>query len=68
MFRWLRGFARRELVTDVPPDIDLCLNCGKLVCSENEFRDCARRKEHAAQITAALSAPQAADDGRARKG
>jgi hypothetical protein len=68
MFRWLRGFVRRELVTDVPPDMDFCLNCGKLVCSEGEFKDCARRKEHAAQIAAALSAPDAADDGRAQKG
>ena len=33
MFRWLQAFVRRELVSDVPPEMELCLDCGKLMCS-----------------------------------
>ena len=40
MFRWLQAFVHRELVSDVPPEMELCLDCGKLMCSEGEFRDC----------------------------
>jgi hypothetical protein len=64
MFRWLQAFVRRELVSDVSPEMDLCLDCGKLECSEGEFKDCVRRKERAAQLTAALSVSQAAMEGR----
>ena len=34
MFRWLQAFVRRELVSDVPPEMSLCLDCGKLECTE----------------------------------
>ncbi len=30
MFRWLQAFVHRELVSDVPPEMELCLDCGKL--------------------------------------
>ena len=50
MLRWLQAFVHRELVYDVPAEMSLCLECGKLVCSENEFRDCERRKERAAEL------------------
>jgi hypothetical protein len=47
MFGWLRSFIRREVIADVPPELDLCQECGKLACSEGEFETCARRKERA---------------------
>jgi len=68
MFRWLQAFVRRELVSDVPPQMDLCLDCGKLVCSEDEFRDCTRRKARAAELALRLSAPQAADEAQTNQG
>src|SRR5271166_1872235 len=61
MFRWLPAFVRRELVSDVPPEMELCLDCGKLMCSEGEFRDCARRKERAAELVLGLAAPEGAE-------
>ena len=66
MFRWLQAFVRRELVANVSPEMDLCLDCGKLECSEGEFRDCARRKERAAELTLGLSAPLAAKGDTSR--
>ncbi len=62
MFRWLQAFVRRELVSDVPPEMNLCLDCGRLECNEGEFRDCARRKERAAQLTSVPLAPKAAKE------
>jgi hypothetical protein len=50
MLRWLQAFVRRELVSDAPAEMNLCLDCGKLVCSEGDFRDCARRKQRAAEL------------------
>ena len=52
MFDRLQALVRRALVSDVPPEMSLCLDCGKLVCSEFEFRNCARRKERAAELAA----------------
>ena len=68
MLRRLRTFIRRELIAEVPAEMDLCLDCGKLECSEGEFQACVRRKARAAQLNAALAAPPGAADGRARKG
>ena len=64
MFRWLHEYFRREWVSDVPAEMSLCLDCGRLVCSEGEFRDCPRRKERAAEL--ALS--ERADKGRSVEG
>ncbi len=50
MLRWLQAFVRRQLVSDAPAEMSLCLDCGKLVCSESEFRDCSRRKQRAAEL------------------
>ena len=63
MFRWLQAFVRRGLVSDVPPEMDLCLDCGKLVCSEGEFRDCPRRKERSAELVLRLAGPDDAEEG-----
>jgi hypothetical protein len=49
-----RDFLRRHLVSDSPPDTDLCLDCGKLVCSEDEFVHCVQRIDHAAELMAAI--------------
>ena len=68
MLRRLGTFIRRELIADVPAEMDLCLDCGKLECSEGEFQTCVRRKARAAELTAALAAPRSAADARARKG
>jgi hypothetical protein len=68
MLRRLGTFIRRELIAEVPADMDLCLDCGKLECSEGEFQACVRRKTRAAELTAALATPQSAADRRARKG
>lgn len=50
MFRWLRAFIRREVIDDVPPEMDLCLDCGKVDCSECEFEHCEARLRRAAQL------------------
>jgi hypothetical protein len=50
---WLRGIIRREVIDDVPPGMDLCLDCGELHCSDERFAACAPRKARAAQIAAA---------------
>ncbi len=68
MLRRLRDFIRRELIAEVPAEMDLCLECGKLECSEGEFEACERRKARAAELTAALAAPRGAADWRAKKG
>ena len=68
MFRWLQAFVRRELVSDVPPEMDLCLDCGRILCSEEEFRNCARRKERAAKLAVGPYAPEAAEEGRTEEG
>ncbi len=68
MLRWLKAFVRRELVADVPAELSLCLDCGKLACSEGEFRDCARRKERAAELALDRLAPEAAREGETNKG
>ena len=67
MLRRLRTFIRRELIAEVPPEMDLCLDCGKLQCSEGEFRSCARRKARAAELKAALAPPSRTEERRARK-
>ena len=67
MLRLLRTFIRRELVADVPAEMDLCLDCGKVECSEGEFQACVRRKARAAQLDAALAAPPAPQMGARRR-
>jgi hypothetical protein len=57
MFRWLRWLFRGRLVADVPAEMDLCLDCGKLECSEGEYSDCSRRKIHAAELNGMRPAP-----------
>ena len=37
MFRWLQALVRRELVSEVPPEMGLCLDCGRILCSELDF-------------------------------
>ena len=68
MFRWLREFVRRNLIADVSPDMDLCLDCGKLECSADEFKVCARRQKRAAQIRAELSKTQIANESSEASG
>jgi hypothetical protein len=55
MFRWLQNFIAREVIADVPVEMDLCLDCGKLACSEDRFQSCVHRKAHAARLTEALA-------------
>ena len=60
MFRWLCAFLRREFVRDVPAELSLCLDCGKLACSEVEFSDCGPRKKRAAELAACDAGEQRA--------
>ena len=62
MGRWLGEFVRRNLGADVSPEMELCLDCRKVECSVGEFEVCARRKERAAQLRAALSTTQTAKE------
>jgi hypothetical protein len=55
MFRWLRSLIRREVIDDVPPELDLCLDCGEVACSEARFQACAKRRARASELTAALA-------------
>jgi hypothetical protein len=47
-FRQLREFYRRNIVADVPIEMDMCLDCGELECSGTRFANCPRRKARAA--------------------
>ena len=55
MLRRIRNFIRRAIVADVPAEMDLCLDCGKPLCSEEKFQGCERRKARAAEVSAAAS-------------
>jgi hypothetical protein len=61
MLRWLRTFIRREVVADVPAELYRCLDCGKLNCAEGEWQDCTLRRVRAAEVAAALAAPQGSE-------
>ena len=54
MFRRLREFYRRHIAADVPIEMDLCLVCGELECSETRFAECPRRKARAAELAASI--------------
>jgi hypothetical protein len=53
MLKWLIRFIRNGVVADVPADLDRCLDCDKLRCSEADFETCARRKQRAREIAEA---------------
>ena len=54
MFRRLRKFYRSHIAADVPIEMDLCLDCGALECSETQFAECPRRKARAAELAAVI--------------
>ena len=56
MFRRLREFYRHHIAADVPIEMDLCLDCGELECSETRFAECPRRKARAAELAASGTA------------
>jgi hypothetical protein len=60
MLSRLRAFIRRQLTVDVPAEMHLCLECGRIECTASEFKTCARRKTRAAELTAGLAPPQSA--------
>jgi hypothetical protein len=51
--RSVLGFVRRHIVDDVPPEMDLCVDCRKLQCFEATFKDCAPRKARADHLISA---------------
>jgi len=53
MRKWLRSIIERHVVANVPDEMDLCLTCGKLQCSETEYQNCVHRKARAAALAAA---------------
>jgi hypothetical protein len=55
MFRLLREFFRRHIAADVPIEMDSCLVCGELECSETRFAECPRRKARAAELAASIA-------------
>ena len=55
MFRRLREFFRRNIAADVPAEMDFCLDCGKLECTESRFAECPRRKARAAELSASIT-------------
>jgi len=65
MFRRLRDFFRRHIAADAPPEMDFCLDCGELECSEDRFAACPRRKARAAEIIAASAAAKQSERQRA---
>jgi hypothetical protein len=52
MLRRLRELYRRHIAADVPIEMELCLDCGQLECSETRFAECLRRKARAAELAA----------------
>ena len=48
----LRKFCRRNLVDNVPDEMDLCLDCAVLSCLEDRFDNCSQRKARAEEIGA----------------
>ncbi len=60
MFQWLRNFIARDVIADVPLEMDLCLDCGKPACPEDQYQTCVHRKAHAARLAEALAEERAA--------
>jgi hypothetical protein len=58
MIDWLRSFIRREVIADVPPELDNCLDCGKVACTEGEFQVCRLRRARAAELTGVAELPR----------
>ncbi len=58
MFGWLKRFVNREVIADVPAELDMCQDCGKLACTEGEFQSCARRKQRAEDLASAAARPR----------
>jgi hypothetical protein len=50
MRRWLNILWNRIVVSDVPAEMDKCLDCGKVECLEAEYQACAARKQRQADI------------------
>jgi hypothetical protein len=61
----LRDFIARNIVADVPDEMDLCLSCKQASCSTREYRDCARRLERLADLRAEAQGARR-DDALAR--
>jgi hypothetical protein len=58
MLRWLHTLCRREVADVVPADMDMCLDCGELDCSEDRYQNCAARKRRAAELQAVRTTKQ----------
>jgi hypothetical protein len=53
----MRRLFSQVVVADVPPELDMCLDCRKVHCTEEAFRDCPARKQRAADLRAASADP-----------
>jgi hypothetical protein len=51
VFHWMRTLLNRLVIDDVPPEMDMCLDCPMLECSEEKFQTCATRKQRALELT-----------------
>jgi hypothetical protein len=47
----MRTLFKRVVMDDVPPEMDMCLDCRVLRCSEEKFQTCAARKLRAEELT-----------------
>jgi hypothetical protein len=50
MFKLLSTVWKQVVVDEAPAEIDKCLECGRLRCSESEFEACAARKQRQADL------------------
>jgi hypothetical protein len=52
MFKWMHTLLARVVVDTVPVEMDMCLECDALECSEERYRACPARKRRAAELEA----------------
>jgi hypothetical protein len=52
MFATLWTWIIRKLSSEVPEELDACLDCGVISCDEDRFRNCPNRLARAAALRA----------------
>jgi hypothetical protein len=53
MLREVRTFIMRQIVDDVPADMDGCLDCGAVQCVDQKYNTCQYRLAREATLKAA---------------
>jgi len=50
MFSAIWSLVRNWIVTDVPNEMDACLDCNAMQCTDDQYASCPHRLAHAAAL------------------